>query len=281
MIISQALQQGADILGKNGVPDARREAASLMVYVLDRDRAFLIAHSDEELPPETVERFNTVISRRAGREPFQYIVGKQEFYGIDFEVVPGVLIPRPETETLVDAAIDYLSGLDSPRFLEIGVGSGCVSVSVLKHVQNSSAIGVDISEGALLLTERNAERAEVADCLELRLGSLYEPVGGLTFNAILSNPPYVSAAELEQLQSEVRDFEPHAALTDGGSGLSIIKRIIDLAPKYLPAGGSLILEFGFGQSSSVLTMFDQTVWSSVKIIKDRRMIDRVVISKLA
>ena len=154
MTIAEFLTKAAESLRQNEIPEFRREASSLLSFVLNKNKAFLIAHPEYRLTTEEAASFESVVRRRAGREPYQYIVGRQEFYGLDFEVTQGVLIPRPETEILVEAAIGLLAGIKNPIFYEIGVGSGCISVSILAKVKDSRAVGVDISDNALALSKK-------------------------------------------------------------------------------------------------------------------------------
>lgn len=278
MKISKALEFAFRKLDESGIPDARLEAASLLAFAIGRDRTFLIAHPEYELLENEEQRFAGFVTRRANREPYHYITGTREFYGLDFEVSPDVLIPRPETEILVEKAIGLLRGLDAPRFLEIGSGSGCISVSILVSLPNATGIAVDINERALDVSRRNAERHDVASRLVLMRSDLFSSVGDEKFDVITSNPPYVPAADLPTLQPEVREYEPHLALTDGGSGLSIIERIVAGAPAYLRHGGSLLIEFGFGQSAAVRAAFEPAIWESVDVIADDQGIDRTVIA---
>lgn len=280
MRASQILAEAANRLEHSGVAEPRREAASLLAFALGRDRTFLIAHPEYELSDNESESYISLIARRCGREPYQYIVGTCNFYGLDFQVSPDVLIPRPETEILVSRSIELLSGVGQPRFLEIGVGSGCVSVSVLNDVPSAVAVGVDITEKALLVTRRNAEIHDVSDRLTLTVSDVYAALGDAVFDAILSNPPYVPSADLKTLQPEVREFEPASALTDGGDGLGIIREIVRGAPGRLKPGGQLMIEFGFGQSESVLSMFGGEIWSSIGVVYDTQEIPRTVIATL-
>ncbi len=280
MNVTETLRLAADAIDKSGIPESRREAGGLLAFALGRDRTFLVAHPEHELSDDEARRFAAILIRRVGREPYHYIVGSREFYGLEFEVGPGVLIPRPETELLVEKAIEILGRLESAHFIEIGVGSGCISVSVLKNLPSATAIGVDISDITIESARRNSEKHGVAPRLELGLSDLYDGLSDERFDAILSNPPYVPADDIAGLQPEVRDFEPHAALTDGTDGLGIIRRIVSGAPERLSAGGILMIEFGFGQSASVLHMFDHDLWKSVEIMDDYQGIPRTVISKL-
>jgi release factor glutamine methyltransferase len=280
MTVAETLKMAAAALDGSGVLEPRREAAGLLAFALDRDRTFLVAHPEHKLSEDEADRFAAILARRVDREPYHYIIGTREFYGLDFEVGAGILIPRPETELLVENAIEVISSFENPRFLEIGVGSGCIAVSVLKNVPRATAIGVDIAENALAVARRNSEQHGVTARLELAISDVYDEIVDVRFDAILSNPPYVPAGDIPGLQPEVRDFEPHAALTDGGDGLGIIRRIVDGAPKRLLPGGILIIEFGFGQSASVLLMYDRDIWKNVEIMDDMQGIPRTVISKL-
>lgn len=275
MNISTALKKAADILDRAGVADPRREAASLLAFALDRPSSFLIAHPEYELPVDETNRFDSLVARRASREPFQYITGRQEFYGLDFEVTPDVLIPRPETEILVEEAIRELNNLSEPKFFEIGVGSGCISVSILHNVKTATAVGIDISEKALAVARRNAEHHGVSNRLVLQIGDVFH---GLTakFDTIVSNPPYIPDADLADMQKEVRDFEPYNALFAGADGLDIIRRIIGEAPEHLNPGGLLLIEIGFGQSKILRDLVDQTIWGKPEFIPDLQGIERIL-----
>lgn len=280
MIVSVVLAEAVKRLKESGVIEPRLEAASLLAFALGRDRTFLFAHPEYQLTRDENRRFASILGRRADREPFQYIVGKQEFYGFDFRLSPDVLIPRPETGILVENAIKLLDSIDCPRFLEIGVGSGCISISVLKNVASAAAVGVDISERSLAVAKNNAQLHGVADRLNLSISDIYDSVERESFDAILSNPPYIPAADLAALQPEVRNFEPSAALTDGGDGLSIIREIVREAPERLTRGGYLIIEFGFGQAESVLSMFDREIWRSVTLVNDMQGIPRTAVAAI-
>ncbi len=249
MNIREILVKSAEILRENGVAEPRREAVSLLCFALDRNQTFLIAHDEYELSDDERKRFEGFIIRRAEREPFQYITGRQEFYGLEFIVSPAVLIPRPETEMLVGTAIDILA--ENAKFCEIGIGSGCISTAILHECRTVTAIGCDISESALLLARRNAEINAVGERLELLKSDVFERLSDEKFNLIVSNPPYISAEEMKTLQTEVRDFEPLNALTDGEDGLSIIRKIVLDAPRFLISGGFLLLEIGYRQSAEV------------------------------
>lgn len=273
MKISEILKTSAGILQASGIVAPRREAYSLLAYALNKNHTFLVAHDDYELSVDEETRFQKILERRAGREPLQYITGRQEFYGLNFAVSPSVLIPRPETELLVEAAIEILR--ENSRFCEIGIGSGCISISILHAVKNAAAVGLDVSEKALEVARQNAETHAVAERLRLKKSDVFESLCDEQFDLIVSNPPYISAAEMPFLQSEVRDYEPAKALTDGADGFSIIKKIIADAPRFLEKNGFLLLEIGFNQSARVRAMFDESVWRQIATLPDLQGIPRV------
>ncbi|MDI1243004.1 MAG: peptide chain release factor N(5)-glutamine methyltransferase [bacterium] len=279
--VADSLRVGAEILQNAAVPDAIRQASSLLQFATGRDRTFIIAHPEYVLTETEDDSFRKAIARRAAREPFQHIVGHQEFYGLDFIVTPNVLIPRPETELIVERAIELLSVLPSPRFLEIGIGSGCIAVAILKHCPNASALAVDISEAAVKVARRNAEIHELYDRLQMLQSDIFESVNEETFDLIVSNPPYVPLAQYDGLQPEVRDHDPRVALTDGSTGLTIIERIIVGAPEFLQPAGRLLMEIGFGQNEHVEGVFDPATWESVSLIHDLQGIPRIVDAALA
>ena len=272
----ETLQESSRILAESGIDDAPRQAASLLGLALDKDRAFLIAHPEYELNGGEQIRFEEYLSRRAAREPLQYIRGTQEFYRLEFDVEPGVLIPRPETEILVENAIGLLKDEAGPWLCEVGVGTGCISISVLHEVRQAFATGLDISDTALDLTRKNALKHGVSERLKLARSDIFGALGQEKFDLIVSNPPYIPKPEYDRLQPEVRDFEPAAALTDGGTGLSIIEKIVLEAPKYLRPGGFLLMEIGFGQAEKAAQMFASAIWPGFEILPDLQSIPRIV-----
>jgi len=274
--IAETLQKATEVLQKSGIAEPRREANSLLAFALRKDRTFLITHNDYELSNEEEINFQAVLQRRAAREPFQYITGKQEFYGLDFIVTPDVLIPRPETEMIVENALEILTERQTTRFCEIGVGSGCISISVLHNARTVSAVGLDISEKALKIAKKNAEKHQVSERFDLQISDVFSRLTDEKFDLIVSNPPYIPREDIENLQAEVRDFEPLNALTDEKDGLSIIEKIITDAPKFLSANGFLLLEIGFEQAETVREMFDAQIWQTVEILPDLQGIGRMV-----
>ncbi len=263
------------------IENARLDAAVLLAFITGRDRTFLVAHPEYELTDSEHKAYTAAILRRCTREPLQYITGVQEFYGIEFLVSPDVLIPRPETELLVEEAIKHLKKVEQPAFCEIGSGSGCISVAVLKNVPDARAVAADISPAAAAMTAENARRAGVLGRLEVIVSDVFSAVGERRFDAVLSNPPYIGAGEVSTLQPEVREHEPYIALTDDADGSSIIRRLIGSSPEHLTAGGVILIEIGFSQARAVEAMFAGGRWNDVVFIRDLQGHERIAKACLA
>jgi release factor glutamine methyltransferase len=280
MKIRELLTEGAERLAAAGIDEPRREAGTILAFALGRDRTYLITDPDAEPTEDGLRAFEAALSKRAARVPFQHIRGSQEFYGLDFEVDANVLIPRPETEFAVEAAIDALHGLDLPVFAEVGVGSGCIAVSILHNVTGATAVGLEISDTAIGIARANALRHGVSARLELRSSDVFSALAeDESFDLIVSNPPYIPLVEIESLQPEVREHDPLIALTDGLDGLSVISRIVNDAPKHLNPRGTLVMEIGHGQRDAVESLFDASVWHRPVFIEDLRSIPRTVVAK--
>ena len=277
--IADIIKSGEELLVEASVPDARRDSATLVGLAIGRDRAFLYSHPEYEPTGEEVGRIDEYLRRRADREPLQYIRGTQEFYGFEFEVTPDVLIPRPETEMLVERAVKILSEVKEPLILDIGTGTGCIPISILRCIPDAAGTAADISPEALAVAARNLERNGVAGRLKLVRSDLFAKIPPTNFDIIISNPPYVPEKDLAHLQPEVRDHEPHVALTDGSDGVSIIERIIKDSRHYLAPGGVLLIEMGFGQSERVLEMAIGNGWESAEVVPDLQGIPRVLVAK--
>lgn len=276
--IAQEIVEAARVLRKAGVSEARREAGSLLAHTIARDRTFLITHADELLSNDEAHRFHQFVARRAAGEPLQYITGRQEFFGLDFEVTPDVLIPRPETELLVETALGLLRDMNhSPLICDVGTGSGCIATTLLHEHTQARCLALDISPPALLVASRNAARHNVRERLALVASDCFNALdhGRARFSLIVSNPPYVTAEAFEGLQREVREHEPRTALTPGGDGLLVIRRIIEDAPRFLLAGGHLLLEIGFDQHEAVTQLFKVEAWQLLDIHKDLQGIPRI------
>ena len=264
-------------LAEKEVENARLEAEWLLCGVLDLDRVGLYLNFDKPLTEPELARFRGMVARRARREPLQYILGSQEFMGIDFAVTPAVLIPRHDTEVLVTETMQRAG--EGSRILDIGVGSGCIAIALARALLRAEVIGVEASPEALSLAEKNAETHGVR--VTLFQGSLFEPFPGERFDLIVSNPPYIPTADLETLQPEVRDFEPRQALDGGTDGLDFYRRIIPAAPSHLNPGGWLLLEVGIGQSEQVQGLLQKTgSFTDIFTAKDPNDIERVVGGRL-
>jgi release factor glutamine methyltransferase len=279
--LSDAQQMAARTLAESGVADPRREANSILAFAISRDLTFLIAHPEYELNEREEFDFLAFVQRRTHREPLQHITGKQEFYGLDFVVSPDVLIPRPETELIVENALMIIRDIDSPRLCEIGTGSGCITVSILNQCKEATAVCADISEAALEVAILNAKNHGVADRITFLQSDVFSKIPIERFDLLVSNPPYIPESDIEHLQPEVGRFEPRSALTDGGDGLSIIRRIVSDAPAYLVPGGYLLMEIGFSQSEQVREMFDASFWEKAGFVPDLQGIPRMLKARLA
>jgi release factor glutamine methyltransferase len=275
--IADALRRAAQALDHAGVADARREASSLLSHVVGRDRTFLISHAEDLLGDRELRNFEAAIARRATGEPAQYITGVQDFYGRSFRVTPDVLIPRPETELLVEAALEVMNA--EARVCDVGTGSGCIAVTLLCERADAQAVGLDISEAALAVARENAGEQLVQDRLELIVSDCFNELDRTTqqFDLIVSNPPYVSERALPGLQREVRDYEPLVALTAGADGLSVIRRLLAEAPAFLKTNGQMLLEIGFDQGERVRDLVDTSVWTLKDVLPDLQGIPRIVV----
>jgi release factor glutamine methyltransferase len=283
LTIADALREAATALRVAGLPEPRREAGSLLSHVVGRDSAFLITHADEMLTADERAAFRAGVARRVAGEPFQYIAGRQEFYGLEFEVTPDVLIPRPETELLVETALELLKGTDAPFICDVGTGTGCIAVVLLHEREDARGFALDVSTSALTVAARNAEHHGVAERLRLIVSDCFDALGadeGVRFDLVASNPPYIAERDIEELQREVREHEPRVALTPGGDGLSVVRRLVSEAPRFLKPGGHLVIEIGFGQHEQVAALVDSQVWTLLDIRRDLQGIPRTVVLKL-
>jgi len=277
--IAEALFEATQVLRTAGVPESRREAGSLLAHVIHKDRTFLISHAEEKLEPHAVHEFRDVVERRAAGEPLQYITGQQDFYGRAFRVTPDVLIPRPETELLVESALGLIRG---SRFCDVGTGSGCIAVTLLCERPDFRGVGVDVSTAALAIAKENAITQRVDQRIELVESDCFDSLPQTTqsFDLIVSNPPYVAAGVVAGLQREVKDHEPMVALTPGTDGLSIIRRLITEAPKFLRKDGHLLLEIGFDQGEAVRELIQISKFKLLEIRPDLQGIPRIVILRM-
>jgi release factor glutamine methyltransferase len=266
-----------DYLNGKGVENARLESEWLLAAALGLDRVGLYVNFDRPLNEGELALYRGMVVRRARREPLQHILGTQEFMGLDFEVSPAALIPRHDTETLVEEGIRRC--VSAGRILDIGVGSGCIAVALAKGLPGVIIYGVEQSAAALELAIRNTEKHGVS--VNLALGSLFEPFQDELFDLIVSNPPYIPSGDISSLQVEVRDFEPIEALDGGADGLDLYRAIIPEAPDHLASNGWLLFEVGIGQAERVLDLYIGTgKFTELFTAKDPAGISRVVGGRL-
>jgi release factor glutamine methyltransferase len=279
--IRAALRYGIAQLEREQVPSASLAAELLLMHALGRDRAWLYAHPEQKLDAETHERYSSLIVRRASGVPTQYLTGHQEFWGLDFEVTPDVLIPRPETEHVIEVALDRLADARRRnahlRIADVGTGSGCIAVALAHEFPGAHVFATDISSAALEVARRNAARHGISERIEwvecnLLDGLLHE---SRFLDIIASNPPYVSRLEAASLPREVRDHEPEAALFAGEGGTEIYAPLIAQAALLLKPRGILVLELGHNSAGHVLQLLCTPEWGDVSITNDLAGIPRV------
>jgi release factor glutamine methyltransferase len=244
-----------DFLRKKGFESARLEAQILLAHVLGCKKIDLYVRHEEQ-PPETQRAaFRAMIKKRAEGTPVAYLVGHREFYSLEFAVTPAVLIPRPETETLVMEALRRLKPMNTPKVLDIGTGSGAVAITIAKQHTGAEITAVDVSASAIEVASGNAKTHGVADRVSFVEGDLFTPVIGRTFDLIVSNPPYIAHGEFATLDPGVRDFEPRSALDGGVDGLDFYRRIANEVPVFLAPGATILVEIGSTQEPAVRDLF--------------------------
>jgi release factor glutamine methyltransferase len=256
---------------------AKLDAETLLLHLFKQDRAWLLAHGDEDAADETECGYASLIAQRAAGKPIQHITGSSEFFGLPFSVGPGVLIPRPETEHLVEEVIRLagLLGDQELRIADVGTGSGIIAVALAHALPKARMAAVDLSPQALLVARENADRNHVADRIEFFEGDLLVPLAGRSYSIIASNPPYVPTGDLPSLAVEVREHEPHTALFAGVDGLDVYRRLVPEAREHLLPDGWLVMEIGFGQRDAVEELLQSHGYSEVHFVADYQGIPRV------
>jgi release factor glutamine methyltransferase len=277
--VHERLVQARQIFTRAGIDadEAALDAEVLARHVLDWDRATLVARWRETAPESFDERFQPLITRRASREPVAYITGHREFWDLDFEVTPDVLIPRPETELIIEEALRHAREESLPReIVDVGTGSGCIAVALAHELPFARVTGTDISIAALNVARRNAERHGVARRMRFLNADLLDNV--TPADLIVSNPPYIPAGDASGLQPEVGLYEPAAALFGGpGDGLELVRRLLAAAAAHLAEDGRLMIEFGFGQEAPLREAARHAGWDVMRICNDLQAIPRVAI----
>lgn len=273
MTFTTALSHGSARLAS--IPTGRRDAELLLLRATGRNRAFLLTHPDAELTSEQQATYEQWLDRRARHEPVQYILGEQEFYGLALRVTPDVLIPRPETEHLVEATLSRVSRNSALKIADIGTGSGAIAIAIAHSLPLASLTALELSPTALAVAQQNAERHSVASRIRFLQSDLLAAVQGETFDLIVSNPPYI--AEDEVLEEQVSSYEPHDALFAGPTGLDIYRRLIPNAWQALNPGGWLLMEIGHNQREAVAGLL--ATWSEVEFVPDLQQIPRVACAR--
>lgn len=264
-----------------GIESPRLDAEVLLAHVLEKQRIYLYVHFDEPLQPGELAAYREMIKKRVLRVPVAQILGEKEFMGLTFKVTADTLVPRPDTEILVQAAVDRLraiAGEEPLRFADIGTGSGAICLSVLHYLAGTVADTVDISPAARAVAEENAASLGLADRITFHTGDLLQPLSGISFAAILSNPPYIPEADIVKLAPEVRLKEPHTALSGGQDGLDFYRRLANEAPAMLVPGGFTAFEVGIHQAGDVAALLKANpLIGRTEILPDYAGIDRVVV----
>lgn len=276
--VAERLATARARLNAAGIPaaDAALDAEVLARHALGWDRARLLAHARDPEPPDFSVKFGALVDRRAAREPVAQIVGVREFWERDFEVTPDVLIPRPETEIIVEEALAFAREFPCRTAMDVGTGSGCLAVTIACEINDVHVTATDASAAALAIAERNARRHAVADRITFVQTDLLRGVMGMA-DLIVSNPPYVPESEAAGMQPEVLRYEPHVALFGGPTGLEVIRRLFAEAKDNLAPHGRLIVEFGFGQDAAVRQLASSTGWEVVRVRDDLQGIPRTIV----
>jgi release factor glutamine methyltransferase len=284
MQLRQALRTGLETLLRHKVPSAQLAAELLMMHVLQCDRAYLHTHADAELPPATVDQYAGLIAERSTGKPTQYITGHQEFWGMDFKVTPDVLIPRPETEHIVECVLDLVRargfGKETRlRIVDVGTGSGCIAMALASEFPRAVLFGTDISRAALVVASRNAVRLGMPERVKFLESDLLSRLLDRdflgTFDFVVSNPPYVGNQEVEMVQREVREHEPRIAWGGLERGDEIYARLLPQAHRALKPGGYAVVEIGYNMRDTVLGLFGGE-WEEIEVRPDLAGIPRVV-----
>ncbi len=283
--VQKLLNWITDYFTKEGIVDARLSAEMLMSEILGKQRIQLYTDFEEVVPKSQLDKLHGLIKRAAAHEPVAYLIGRTEFYSLEIQVNEHTLIPRPETEQLVEKAIDFLrTRKNKQRVLDLCTGSGCIAVAIAKNFPAADIIATDICESALKVAAKNIENHQLTDQVTLLQGNLFDPVipqlDTSAFDLIVSNPPYVSTAEFEKLDKNVKDHEPKLALLAGEQGLDIYRKIAAQVDQFLKPDAALIMEIGYEQGPAVKNMLENLrCFNEIKIEKDFRKLDRIVIAK--
>lgn len=282
MTWEELIHQATITFNESRIEDADLNARYLASFVLGVwTPSELRPYLKQGVSPHQQAEFTAVVGRRLANEPLQYIIGETEFYGLRMYTTPSALIPRSETELLVERALEEAKGRARLRVLDIGTGCGAIALSIAKHKPEAEVIAIDVSPEAIELALKNKERLELSNVNCRTVDVLSDAVYVIgQFDLILSNPPYISTREFEMLSEEVRDFEPRIALTDEGDGLKFYTRIAEICPQILAPGGAVILELSFDTSESVIEIFREASFTQLSLTQDLAGIERILVAKL-
>jgi release factor glutamine methyltransferase len=281
--IAQAIHQAANRLRQDGVGDEQRSASLLLGEALGVERTYLIMHANDELDHTHQQTFFAMVERRAAGEPLQYITGHQEFYGLDFKVTADVLIPRPETEFLIEQVIKQAQKNEATAeslVVDAGTGSGCIAVTLALKLKNARLLATDISGAALTVARANAEALGATERIEFLQGDLLAPLAGRGLEKrvdfLVSNPPYIARQDAPGLQPEVRDWEPHSALFADEQGLRFYRRLLGEGWQYVRGEGFFICEIGYTQLGEIQRLIDPKLWRLEEVTNDLQGIPRIL-----
>lgn len=279
MLLREALRTGIETLIEDAIPSPQLAAELLLMYVFRCDRSYLYSHPEQPVPPEAADQYFRLIAERAAGRPTQYITGHQEFWDLDFEVTPNVLIPRPETEHLVESGLELVRDGAGCRVVDVGTGSGCIALAFASELRHAEVHATDISPGALEVARRNAARLGFAERVQFWEGDLLMPLlqegyAG-SFDLAISNPPYVGDHEIHLVQREVREFEPRLAWHGPGDGNEFYRRLLPQALQLLRPSGHIVVEIGYLKAEAVTELFGEG-WTGIKVSPDLAGIPRVV-----
>ena len=287
MEIKKLLQMGVDKLGEREYLNPTLDALLILCYLLNVDKSYLYTHGDRVVSEEIVDKFLCFIEKRKTGYPLSYLLKEKEFYDLSFYIEEGVLVPRPDTEILVDWVINTsveVYGNQPINIVDLGTGSGCIGITLAYHLKDAVIYAVDLDEKALKVTEKNILRHNLNDRVVLCKGDMLEAIKALQLEGkvdiIVSNPPYIPSEDIEELQVEVRGYEPRKALDGGIDGLDFYRRIIPESKIYLKSGGILAFEIGYEQGNSVRELLVEEGFSSVEVLVDLQGLDRVVVGIL-
>ncbi len=256
--VGRLLTWTTNYLKRHASESPRLDAEVMLAHVLSWTRVKLYTHFGEEVGADSRAEFRDLVRRRAEGAPVAYLVGRKEFYSLSFEVSIAVLIPRPDSEFAVVEFLDHTRDLATVRAVDVGTGSGCLAIALVRQHADARFVAIDISSAALEIAKRNATLLQVNDRIDFRLGDLLDPVADMEpFDVIVSNPPYIPTRQIEQLEAGVRDYEPHIALDGGPDGLAVVSRLIEQSARHLKPGGHLILEIGDDQEQPVRSLINK------------------------